>query len=294
LLLSMTGHGAARQQQDGVAVAIDVRAVNSRYYKLTVRANETSGALEPLIDEFVRQRVRRGTIQLELHVVREASGSAYQLDEAVLTAYWRQLDALSRKMHWDAPLRVDALLSLPGVVKEWMHADDDVHADWPLIRAVLKTALDNMDRMRGDEGKAMAADLLENLEVIRRQLDEVAGHASSVADAYRTRLTERINKLLAEYDVQVQPADLIREVGLFAERSDVSEELVRLRSHVEQFQAIMQLPESSGRKLEFITQEMFREANTIGSKANNAEITGRVVEVKSAIERIREMIQNVE
>lgn len=294
MLLSMTGHGAARQQQDGVAVAIDVRAVNSRYYKLTVRANETSGALEPLIDEFVRQRVRRGTIQLELHVVREASGSAYQLDEAVLTAYWRQLDALSRKMHWDAPLRVDALLSLPGVVKEWMHADDDVHADWPLIRAVLKTALDNMDRMRGDEGKAMAADLLENLEVIRRQLDEVAGHASSVADAYRTRLTERINKLLAEYDVQVQPADLIREVGLFAERSDVSEELVRLRSHVEQFQAIMQLPESSGRKLEFITQEMFREANTIGSKANNAEITGRVVEVKSAIERIREMIQNVE
>jgi uncharacterized protein (TIGR00255 family) len=290
----MTGHGAARCQQDGVAIAIDLRTVNSRYYKLSVRANESSSALEPLIDEFVRQRVRRGTIQLELRIERESTVADYRLDEAVLTAYWNQLAALRQQLKCPPPDGLDALLTLPGVVREHTHTGEDMTEIWPLIQATLAAALENMDQMRAEEGQAMAADLLENLRTIRGELDYIADHAGGVADAYRARLTERINKLLVEHDIQVQPSDVIREVGLFAERSDISEELVRLRSHLEQFQAIMELPESNGRKLEFITQEMFREANTIGSKANSAQITGHVVEIKSAIERIREMIQNIE
>jgi len=170
----------------------------------------------------------------------------------------------------------------------------NVESDWPLVEQALKTALSNLDSMRTDEGKAMGVDLVENCGTISRELEAITARAPQVVEAYRTRLTERVNKLLAEYDVRLEPSDVIREVGLFAERSDISEELVRLRSHVEQFSSVMSLAQSSGRKLDFLTQEMFREANTIGSKANNAEIARHVVEIKAAIERMREMIQNVE
>ncbi len=140
----------------------------------------------------------------------------------------------------------------------------------------------------------MAADLKANCRVAAACLEEVQKRAPLVVEAYRTRLEERLKKTLAEYEVVLDPADLIKEVSLFAERGDISEEIVRLRSHLEQFDAIMDAPESSGRKLEFLTQEMLRETNTIGSKANDVEIARQVIEIKAAIERIREMIQNIE
>jgi uncharacterized protein (TIGR00255 family) len=140
----------------------------------------------------------------------------------------------------------------------------------------------------------MEDDLADNCRIIGRELSAVEHLAPRVVESYRQRLTEKINKLLNQYGVTVEAAEVVREVGLFAERSDISEEAVRLRSHLEQFLAIMGLAESSGRKLEFVSQEMFREANTIGSKSNDAQIALHVVEIKTAIERIREMIQNVE
>ena len=126
------------------------------------------------------------------------------------------------------------------------------------------------------------------------ELTAVERRAPQVVDAYRARLLERLQTLLADLGVQIQPADVVREVGIFAERSDISEEIVRLKSHLEQFAAVMAERESQGRKLDFVIQEMFRETNTIGSKANDAEIARHVIEMKSAIERMREMIQNVE
>jgi len=140
----------------------------------------------------------------------------------------------------------------------------------------------------------MAADLALNCRAISASLNEVMRRAPLVQVAYRSRLEERLRNALAEFQVTVDLADIVKEVMLFAERGDISEEIVRLRSHLDQFDSIMALPESSGRKLEFLTQEMFREANTIGSKANDVEIAKAVIEMKTAIERIREMIQNVE
>ncbi len=140
----------------------------------------------------------------------------------------------------------------------------------------------------------MTADLAENGAVIAAQLAEIERRGPGVSEAYRARLGERVSKILAEFDTVLQPGDLVREVGIYAERSDISEETVRLRSHLEQFAAIMALEESSGRKLEFLTQEMYRETNTIGSKANDVAIARHVIEIKAAIERMREMIQNVE
>jgi uncharacterized protein (TIGR00255 family) len=148
--------------------------------------------------------------------------------------------------------------------------------------------------MREGEGRAMAEDLLANAKGIREQLALIEARAPLVAEGYRTRLADRMRKMLAETSARWEEADLLREAAMFAERSDISEEIVRLRSHLEQFESIVGLPESSGRKLDFITQEMFREANTIGSKASDPTISKQVIDIKAAIERMREMIQNVE
>ena len=140
----------------------------------------------------------------------------------------------------------------------------------------------------------MADDLASNCRAIAAGLAAIEARSPLVLDAYRTRLEDRLKKVLAEYQMTLDPADVIREVTLYADRGDISEEIVRLKSHLDQFDSIMNLPESSGRKLEFLTQELFREANTIGSKASDIEIAMQVIEIKTAIERIREQIQNIE
>ncbi len=290
----MTGFGEARGQQDGLAVVIEVRTVNSRYFKLTVRTADGYGALEPQIEAVVRKGVRRGTIQVNLRVDRAKSSEDFKINSGVLDRYRTQLDSLRQQWSLSAPVSLEALLLLPGVVDETAATGLDAAADWPLIGRILQTAIENLTRMRAEEGRTMAADLKANCQVAAACLDEIQKRAPMVVDAYRARLEERLKKTLAEYEVVLEPADLIKEVALFAERGDISEEIVRLRSHLEQFNAIMDAAESSGRKLEFLTQEMLRETNTIGSKANDVEIARSVIEIKTVIERIREMIQNIE
>jgi uncharacterized protein (TIGR00255 family) len=290
----MTGFGEAHYQADGLAISIEVRTINSRYFKLAVKCGEGYSALEPEIENVVRQQIRRGTLQINLRVDRPRTPDDFQINKAVLASYRRQLDELHEQ--WNSPQSVplENLLTLPGVISEDPTTAEDAEADWPLIRQTLESAMENLARMRADEGKAMATDLRANCQSIGQDLAEVERRAPLVATSYRTRLVERLQTTLAEYQVSLDPADLIKEVSIFAERCDISEEIVRLKSHLVQFDAIMELAESSGRKLEFLTQEMFREANTIGSKANDVQISRFVIDIKSAIERVREMIQNVE
>jgi uncharacterized protein (TIGR00255 family) len=290
----MTGFGEAHYQADGLSISIELRTINSRYFKLAVKCGEGYSALEPDIENVVRQQIRRGTLQVSLRVDRPKQPDDFQINTAVLASYRQQLEALHQS--WNAPghVRLEELLMLPGVIAEDPTTAEDAEEDWPLIRQTLIAAMDNLAKMRADEGRAMADDLQQNCQVVAAQLTEIEARAPQVAESYRGRLLERLGSLLAEFDVKLGAGDLIREVSIFAERSDISEELIRLRSHLGQFDSIMELPESSGRKLEFLTQEMFREANTIGSKANDVQISRHVIDIKAAIERIREMIQNVE
>ncbi len=290
----MTGHGEAHCQQDGIAVTAEVRTINNRYLKLVVRGGEGYTALEPQIESLVRAHVRRGTVQVGLRIQREPSPDDYKLNQVVLGSYRRQLEALYDKLHVADSIHLELLLSLPGVIDERATQNVDLQADWPVVERALNEALEHLAKMRIEEGRAMEADLKTNCDTVTSELNDIEKLAPAVVDNYRQRLRERLNKWLAEFDLQVDEADLLREVSLFSERSDISEEIVRLRSHLEQFGAIMSGEESNGRKLEFLTQEMFRETNTIGSKANDAEIARRVIEIKTAIERMREMIQNVE
>lgn len=293
MLLSMTGFGEAHRKQGSTAVAAEVRTINSRYFKLVVRCGEGYSALEPLIENLVRQHIKRGTVQVMLRIDRARASDDFKINAAVLDGYRRQLQQLCVEWKVTHP-PLESLLALPGVVDETATGAADVDAEWPLIQEALAAAIDQMTRMRVEEGQAMAADLASNAQLMARELDAIDSRAPGVAEGYRDRLAERLAKILEEFQISLDPGDLIRETSIYAERSDISEEIVRLRSHLEQFGATLRLPESSGRKLEFLTQEMFRETNTIGSKANDVQISRHVIEIKALIESIREMIQNVE
>jgi uncharacterized protein (TIGR00255 family) len=290
----MTGFGEARGQSNGVAVAVEVRTINSRHFKLSFRTSEGYSALEPEIEATTREAIKRGTVQLNLRVERPVSSEDYRINAAVVENYRNQLETLTGRSEWNDPDDLRMLLSLPGSVDERRSSEADPRDDWPAIEPVLRQALANLAKMRAEEGVALAADLAHNGRQIMEQLDAITKRSPEVVQSYQTRLMQRVEQALSDLNVTVQPADLLREVSLFADRSDISEEIVRLRSHLQQYEAALMLPESSGRKLEFIAQEMGREVNTIGSKANDAEISKLVVEIKTALERIREQIQNVE
>lgn len=294
MLLSMTGFGEAHNRFDTLSVAIEVRTINSRHYKLSLRTNEGYGALEPQIDSLVRKRVRRGTVQLNLHVHRTSKPDDYRINADVLAGYIEQAKQVAASAGTSNEFSVGQLLSLPGVIDDRRAPEQDSQEDWPQIEPTLREALAALTKMREAEGRALAKDLLENCNIIDQQVAAIERRAPDVTVGYRERLTERVNRALSELNVTVQPADLLRELSLFVDKSDVSEELVRLKSHLVQFSENVDADESSGRKLEFISQEMGREINTIGSKANDTEISQYVVEMKAALERIREQVQNVE
>jgi uncharacterized protein (TIGR00255 family) len=293
MLLSMTGFGEAHCQENGLTVSVEIRTINSRYFKLSVRSSEGYGSLEPQIEEAIRKTVHRGTIQVNLRVDRQRPAEDFRINREVLQRYHRELQEVQNKWGAKSEVSLAALLPLPGVVEESV-VPHDMSADWPIIGRAVENALKNLGHMRAEEGRAMTADLAANCRTVADNLAKIEARAPQVVDDYRARLHDRLQKVLQEYAVVLDPADLIREVSLYADRADISEEIVRLRSHVEQFLGILQVPESAGRKLEFLTQEMVREANTIGSKANDMEIARHVIDIKTAIERIREMIQNIE
>jgi uncharacterized protein (TIGR00255 family) len=290
----MTGFGEAHRRIDGVAVAVEVRTINGRYFKLNFKSPDGYSALEAEIESIVREQIKRGTVQVNLRIDRARSAEDYRLNLNVLANYRQQIDELHQQWQSADAVSLETLLMLPGVVDEDPIGAFDAAEDWPLVRETLLAALENLSKMRTQEGLAMQADLSANCGAIAKELAAIEARAPVVVDAYRARLEERIGKALEEHEITLNPSDLIREISVYAERSDISEEIVRLQSHLVQFDTIMKLPESSGRKLDFLTQELFREANTIGSKSSDVQISRHVIEIKAAIEKIREMIQNVE
>ena len=289
MLLSMTGFGESREQVAAGAVTVEIRSVNNRHLKISTRISDSHSAMEPELERLVRDRVRRGTVQVSVRIERPRQAEDYKLNLVALTSYRDQLRQLGGEAIAPA-----ALLALPGVVEELKSAAPNVAEEWPAIAQIVGAALDNFDAARSREGAAMAAELRSLAEGIRAELGRIAERSPLLVQAHQKRLTERIQALVREHGVTIEPNDLIREVAILADRSDVSEEIVRLRAHLDQYEEILQADESGGRKLEFVVQEMGREINTIGSKSNDVEISRSVVEVKGSLEKIRELVQNVE
>jgi uncharacterized protein (TIGR00255 family) len=290
----MTGFGASKGQNERLNVAVEIRAVNNRYLKVNSRFPDAYAALEGEIERVVREHVARGTVTVALDVRPVAGASATQINAEVLTAYWNQVKDLSRQLTVAVPTDMSSFLLLPGVVTDSGRGELDAERDWPFLKTQLEEALAKFKEFRVREGRSMGDDLRLNGRVILGSLDEIAKTASDVVKQYRDKLLDRISELLKGTNVVITEPDLIREVSLYADRCDINEEITRLRCHLEQFEAFLSDKVSQGRKLDFLIQEMFREVNTIGSKANNVALARHVVEMKSAVERIREVLQNVE
>jgi uncharacterized protein (TIGR00255 family) len=290
----MTGFGEARIQDERWSVSVEVRTVNNRHLKLNAKISEPYGALEPDFERLVRETIRRGTVQLSIRIDRPKRAEDYRLNKVAIDSYRLQLAELNTGNLFQGLPNVVGLLGLPGVVEERKQAIDDPHEDWPALAGVVSDALTKLQKARADEGRAMAEELIGLSKSASIQLEKIAERGPQVVASYQKRLTERVQSLLQGQGATVEPKDLVREVAIFAERADIAEEVVRLRAHFAQYVEVIHEPESSGRKLEFVVQEMGRETNTIGSKANDIEISRGVVEIKGVLEKIRELIQNVE
>ena len=305
----MTGFGEARIQDDRWSVGVEVRTVNNRHLKLNAKISDPYGSLEPEFEKLVRETIRRGTVQLSVRVDRPKRAEDYRLNLVAIQSYRDQLRTLLGPSRLPPPwkpgqepppppppreLDLGAILGLPGVVEERRQAVEDPHHDWPALAGVVSEALAKLQKARADEGRTMADELIALGRAAAVQLEKIAERGPEVVAAYQKRVTERVQALLEGKGATVEPKDLIREVAIFAERADIAEEVVRLRAHFAQYAEVIAEPESSGRKLEFVVQEMGRETNTIGSKANDTEISRGVVEIKGIFEKIRELIQNVE
>jgi uncharacterized protein (TIGR00255 family) len=293
----MTGFGEARHQSEDLTLAVEVRAVNNRHLKVSVRGSEPYPMLEPELEKVVRRYVRRGTVLVHVRCERQYRAQDFAINATALKAYIEQVHDVCAEMGWGtlASHLLGQVLSLPGVAPEPGQFGRPADAEMAAVEATLENALKSLDRMRKEEGRAMAAELAAQRDVVADQLDRIRKHAPTVADSYRTRLRDRVRQALADSGVTVGEDNLLREVAVYAERSDVAEEVTRLASHLDQFLDVVRKgDEAPGRKLEFLTQEMFRETNTIGSKAGDVTISRHVVEIKAALEKVRELVQNVE
>lgn len=288
MLLSMTGQGVSTASADGTTVTVEIRAVNNRHLKINLRAPDSLIALESAIEKTIRNVVRRGTINVNIRVDKLSLGDDYVIDTQLLRSFRSQLQA-----DLGVDVEIDTLLSLPGVIVNRSSSQQNVPAQ-DLIQSTLRQTLDAFQEMRSVEGAALRDDLVGQLRRLSELLENVRSRAPLVVEKYSDRLSEKLNHLLEKHHVTLTDSDIAREVGIFADKCDITEEVVRLDSHIAQFQQVMESDESQGRKLDFISQELFREVNTIGAKANDAEIANSVVEAKTVIERIREQVQNIE
>jgi uncharacterized protein (TIGR00255 family) len=293
----MTGHGEARGEAAGLRLAVDVRSVNNRHFKLTLRAAEPYHLLESECDRVVRRFVRRGAVMVHLLVERPASAQDFPIDAIALRSYIEQVRAVCASL--SPPVNPESVLAqvlaLPGVAPESGEQRTSADEDWPVIEPVLVAALERLQEFRRREGERMASELLNHHAELSARLAEVRARLPVAVASLRDRLLDRVRGLLAEAGVAAEPGDVLREAAIAAERSDVAEEVVRLSSHLEQFESIVRTDsEGPGRKIEFIVQEMGREVNTIGSKAGDVAIARHVVEMKATLEKVRELIQNVE
>lgn len=288
----MTGFGAGRAREGDEEVAVEIRSVNSKYCDVKVRLPRELGFLETELSRQVRDRLARGGI--EVFVRRTLPGRSTlvpRVDAALAGEYVKAYRELAQKAGAEGRVELAHLIEAEGVVVVEERAPDEASARKALT-ASAAMALDALVAMREREGRALAGDLGRRIAAIRTVADRLAVLAPRAVEAYRQRLQERIAQMLAEQPVD--PGRLAQEVAIFADRSDVAEEVTRLKSHLDQFEKLMASGEPSGRRMDFLVQEMHREANTSGAKSQSAEISAVVVELKAEIERVREQVQNVE
>lgn len=291
----MTGFGRGVAEHAGLRATVDVRAVNHRFLDLKLRGAQVSPPVEEAIASRVRGAIERGSVSVSVHVARQGGGAArVTIDHAAAEAVHAELSALAQKLKMAAP-DLALVLAQPGVVVTEEHETDDAQIAAQVATA-LEAALAQLDAMRRAEGTALATELRTRFGELATLRARVATLAATLPQQLTKRLQERVRRLLEEADVDpsLGPTRMAQEIALLADRSDVTEELVRLSSHLDQATALITGTGSVGRRLDFLVQEIGRELNTIGSKSTLTEISAAVVDAKAVLEKVREQVQNVE
>ena len=289
---SMTGYGRGETDYDGTKFSVELNSVNRKQSDIVVNLPRDLTELEPRIRQTINENISRGRTNV---VVSYQNGSScprkLALDVDLARSYHDAMRALQRELDAPGEITIGAILQAPGVMRAPEEAFDSV-ATWPAVERALRAALAELIKMREREGKHLAKDLIRRLKAMRKQIKEIRSLHPDVVKKYRAALLERIQK--AGLPISTDDERLVKDISFFADRSDVSEELTRIESHLAQFAHHLRSHEPVGRTLEFITQEIFRELNTLGAKANDAGISQRVVACKAELEKIREQIQNLE
>ncbi len=293
MIKSMTGYGRGEVQNDLYKFKVEIKAVNHRYNDIVIKMPRHISYLEERIKKIIKEKIKRGKVDvyINLEYINESS-IAVNVDIPLAKSYKLALEELVKDLELEDNIRLNNILGIPEIVKtERKELDEDLI--WVCLSEALHIAVDNIVNMRELEGKELKLDILEKLSNIEEIADQVEKRAPNVVLEYKDKLRERIKTLLEDNAV-LDEDRLGSEVVFFADRCSIDEEIVRLSSHIKQFRIILDEDDSVGRKLDFLTQELNREINTIGSKANDLIITNHVVNLKAEIEKIREQIQNIE
>ena len=304
MVKSMTGYGRAEQSGSEMDVAVELKSVNHRYLEFSARVPRNCSFLEERLKSYFQQRVSRGKLDVYVSIDQSKQpgearsqgearfqGVSVELNEPLALAYAEALKKLAACCGVPAEPMLGRIAQYPDVLNVRKQTPDE-EAVWAAVEPAAEAALAAFVDMREAEGRRMEADLLERLDAIETRVDFVESRSPETVKAYRERIEQKVRELIG--DAQVDEQRLLTETALFADKVAVAEETVRLRSHMTQMRQLLAAGEPVGRKLDFIVQEMNREANTIGSKAQDVEVTRAVVDIKSEIEKIREQIQNIE
>ena len=293
MIRSMTSYGNGEYAQENVRLTAEIKSVNNRYRDIILRIPKSLQVLEDEIRSQVAARIGRGRIDVSLQMERDNSEAEYELElnRPLVNSYFRIFEELEEDFGLDNQVSPHEICQMRDVLQV-KPLETDIDALRPGLKEVLDLALESFDLMRTREGKAIEDDFLKRLETIEGHLEAIEIGAPVVVAEYRNRLRERIREFTQ--DIEVDEGRMIQEVAIFADKCDITEEIVRTRSHLKQFRHYMDREEAIGRRLEFLLQEINREVNTMSSKASDAAISGRAVEIKAELEKLREQVQNVE
>ncbi len=292
MLHSMTGHGHACLRHDLFTIEVEVKTVNNRFLKITPKISESVSVIETQLDGIVREYVRRGTVALAIRVTQQDEHRAARVCRSTLHSYIEQAQQVADSFGRPWTIELGSMLQLPGVLENAPALESEKLLEQ--VAAAVRSALADLNQMREREGNAMTLQLKQGVHDIRQLRAAIEQRAPQVLEDYRRRLESKVRSGLFEVGHAAQEIDIVREVLLHSDRCDIREELVRLASHLDQFEDSINARESQGRRLDFLIQELLRETNTIGSKANDAKVAHDVVSIKTLIEQMRELVQNVE
>lgn len=288
----MTGFGRAQQVIGGRDILVEIRSVNHRYYEFSARVPRAYGYLEEKLKSYINGRISRGKVEVGVTIANiEGKDALIEVNRTIAKGYVDALRDANEELGLTDDLTLSNLIRLPDIFTVRKTADDE-EVIWNDVRTVADEAVENFVAMREKEGTKMKEDVLGRLDLIGRYVDEVERLSPLSAENYRTKLYNRLCEILSDKNIDEQR--ILTEAAIFADKTAVAEETVRLKSHIRQLEDMLELDEPIGRKLDFLIQEFNRESNTIGSKAQDIAITKIVVDLKSEIEKIREQIQNIE